>query len=152
MKQLTDKQIEEIASELELGMDCYIHKETCGLISVPNEMDHAEFYDAGLYKDELREIRKNKKSYILIEPLDTGESFKLMRDFTYTLDDEKMRDKLQLSLERPKPFAKFRYALESGSEYTNMWYEFKSKEYIKYVKLMLRFASGETFIEEDDDE
>jgi len=147
MVQLTGKQIEEIAGEIECGIDCYIHTETGEVVSIPNEL-----LDEGVFRHELEKIEKYQESYLLIEPLDPHDSFKIMEDFTYTVEDEVMKERLQTALERPKPFANFRFDLDSSPELKKKWYEYKHQKCIEHVRLMLRFLSSETILDEEIDD
>jgi hypothetical protein len=142
MVQLSEKQIDQIADEIEQGLDCYIHKETGEIISIPDEQSWDLECDDEVTDDLFENIEKDRESFILIEPIDSHESFRIMRDFTYTIDDEEVCRTLQTSLERPKPFANFRFDLDNYPDYKTKWYEYKHKVYVEHVKLMLKFVSG----------
>lgn len=149
MIQLTREQIENIAAEVELGMDCYVHIETGETISIPNEGNYD--LEGEPFQDELRKIKNNRKSYLLFEPMDSHDSFNIMSDFCYEVDDENFRDRLLTALERPKPFANFKFDLDSRPDYREKWYKYKHDAYVNYVKLMLETDSEEDIIQEDED-
>jgi len=170
MVHLSNKQIEDIASELEVGMDCYIHKKTGKYISIPNELsfgtysdiydeedeedDDDEFGDDNPFKNDMKKINEDRKSYLYIVPMDSRESYKVMEDFTYTIDDDNVRNVLQKALNRPKPFANFKYDLDDFPDFRKKYFEFKSMRYIEYVKLFLEYESDDENIDDEniDDE
>ncbi len=133
---LTNEQIKEIASELDIGMNVYVNKVTKEIKSIIN-FDHHIYAEEELWEDEINEIEKNFDSYIQFEPMDSRQAFRVMEEFVETLDNSEIRKKLELGLSLSKPFRNFKDILENYHEYRDKWFSFKEKEYIEYVKEQL---------------
>ena len=133
---LTNEQIKEIASELDIGMNVYVNKVTKEIKSIIN-FDHHIYAEEELWEDEINEIEKNFDSYIQFEPMDSRQAFRVMEEFVETLDNSEIRKKLELGLSLSKPFRNFKDILENYLDYRDEWFAFKEKEYIEYVKEQL---------------
>ena len=57
-----------------------------------------------------------------------------MADFTETVDNQKLRDKLVNSLNKSKPFRNFKWQIDNSGEYRQKWFDYKKLRYIKSVK------------------
>ena len=132
MIKLTDGQLSDIAQELEMGMVCYVHKETGELKSIPEEM-----IDEEEWEDVLNEIDNDAENYIEIEKMDSNHSYRVMERFIDTVDDKQFADRLLNAINRSKPFHNFRYELDYSDEYLKKWYAFKSQAMIEWVKEQL---------------
>ena len=142
MIKLSKKQINSIAQDLDLGMDCYVHKETGEAITIPSNLD--EFDDVESWKEELKNVKKNRDQYILIEKMDSSDSFKIMRRFMGKIANPSIRNKLMISISQNKPFQRFRDILDYNGDVLEDWYQFKQDEIERYVKRIL-----DTFDEEE---
>jgi len=132
MIKLTDDQLSDIAQELEMGMECYVHKETGELKSLPEEM-----IDEEEWEEVIDEIEKDAGNYIEIEKMDSNHSYKVMERFIDTVEDKQLADRLYNAINRSKPFHNFRYELDYSDEYLKKWYAFKSQAMIEWVKEQL---------------
>ncbi len=133
---LTNEQIKEIASELDIGMNVYVNKVTKEIKSIINFDQHI-YAEEELWEDDINEIENNFDSYIQFEPMDSRQAFRVMEEFVETLDNSEIRKKLELGLSLSKPFRNFKDILENYLEYRDKWFSFKEKEYIEYVKEQL---------------
>ena len=133
---LTDEQIKEIASELDLGMNVYVNKATKEIKSII-DFDQQIFADKELWEDDINEIESNFDSYLQFEPMNSNEGFRLMQEFVETIDDNEIKSKLELGLSLSKPFRNFKDILENYNEYRVKWFSFKETKYIEYVKEQL---------------
>ena len=132
MIKLTDDQLSDIAQELEMGMECYVHKETGELKSFPEDMiDEEEWLEV------IDEIEKDAENYIEIEKMDSNHSYRVMERFIDTVEDKQLADRLYNAINRSKPFHNFRYELDYSDEYLKKWYAFKSQAMIEWVKEQL---------------
>ena len=132
MIKLSKLQIKDIAQELDMGMNCYVHKITGETISIPGELD--EFDDNyELWEEEMKDVEENPNQYILIEKMMSFESFKIMRRFLGKVADPKLREKLMLAISQNKPFRRFRNILNYNGDVLQDWYDFKQEELEKYV-------------------
>ena len=153
MIKLTDEQISDIAQELEIGMVCYVHKETGELKSHPDEM-----MDEELWEEVIDEIDRDSESYIRIEGMDSRESYRLMERFIDTVEDKQLALRLSNAINVSKPFHNFRYELDYSDEYLNKWYAFKSNQMVEWVKdqinleMMDQYDGDDEYDEEDDED
>jgi len=130
---LNNKQISEIAENLDLGMNCYLNLKSGEIKSI---IDHDSLgeVDEELWGDDIREIEENYEDYFAFERMNSNESFEVMADFAESIDDERIRRKLMNALNRSKPFRNFKWAIDNSGEYRDQWFEFKKNRYIEYVK------------------
>lgn len=135
---LSAKQIKSIAEDLDMGMVCYIHKETGEVKTVIDTM--SEFYDStdDSWDEELAEIDRDIMSYIKLEKMHSSESFRIMADFTEEVKDQKIRDRLITALERSKPFRNFRNVLDYHDDLLQEWYVYKLERQQAWVRRELR--------------
>ena len=143
--ELSEKQVKEVAENLDCGMVCYIHKETKeikSLIDIENEWDD----NAELWEAEIKEVQENIDQYVKIEKMSSNEEFRIMERFMHQVTDEGIKDKLIEALNRRKPFRNFRNVVDYYEDYREQWFRFKEKEYCEWVRYELR----DDEMEEDD--
>jgi hypothetical protein len=92
--------------------------------------------DTDIWEEELEKIETEWTDYIVIEKLDSRESFRIMEDFAEKIDNNELRQVLQLR----SPFANFKAIVES-SKYRNEWFEFKQLRHEEYVMKMLEIEN-----------
>ncbi|HPB03038.1 MAG: UPF0158 family protein [Bacteroidales bacterium] len=129
---VTSAQINEIAQMLEGGMFVYINRETFEMEFIP---DLDDFGDSELWEELHNKVTEEWNS-LVIEPMETWESFKIMENFIYELPDKKFQQNLIEILNRKRPFAHFKAAIDN-SDYRQQWFDFKEKMYEEYVKQQL---------------
>ena len=79
------------------------------------------------------------KNKIVIEPLESHESFKIMEGFVEQVPDLSLRNKLINALNRRKPFANFKYLIDD-SAYRQDWFDFRQAWLEEYVYGLLESA------------
>ena len=138
------KLIDGIAQSIDAGLVCYINMQTMEIIEIYKEMfDVYDFDFEGKEEDEIDEVAKALKNNldkivswtkkIVIEPLYSNESFKIMEYFIGDIIPEgSFQKKLYNAINRCKPFANFRYIVDD-SEYLQDWYDYKQNYLEKYV-------------------
>lgn len=142
MIKLSKEQINSIAQELDMGMDCYVHKITGEFKSIPSNLD--EFDDNfELWKEEFKEVEENRGQYIWIEKMDSFDSFKVMRRFLGKVANPNLRQKLMIAISQNKPFRRFRDILDYNGDVLQDWYDFKQEELERYVKGFLEVNEEE---------
>jgi hypothetical protein len=132
---MTDEAINEIVGDLDLGLKCFIHKTNKTIVSIPdidNDPDGGEFW-----QDQMDEIENNSDSYVEIERMGSGESFKTMSDFAATLEASRLKDKIDEVLSRPKPFKNFKAIIDNSGPVREEWFAFKKQYVIEWVKRQL---------------
>lgn len=131
---LTAEQISDIAQDLEAGFKCFIHKETGEVKTLPDELNGNMELDEELWQDVIDEIDKDAENFIVIEGMDSHESYLLMEKFIDTVEDKQLASRLTNAINVSKPFHTFRYELDYSDEYLKKWYAFKSQQMIEWVK------------------
>ncbi len=57
-----------------------------------------------------------------------------MEDFIETVEDKRLREKLELGLSLSKPFRNFKDIIDDENEYRKRWFEFRDVRNIEFVK------------------
>jgi len=129
---MTDEQINELADNLDCGLKCFVHREKKTIVTTPDTNDPES--DSELSDNTNKEIENNFDSYVEIEKMDSNESFRLMQNFIGAVDNERLRDKLDQALNRPKPFRNFKFEVDNSGPYRQKWFDFKKQQLIEWVK------------------
>jgi hypothetical protein len=125
--------IKDIAGSIEMnGHTSYLNKETLDVVMLPDELQMA-YGDRDMFQDLIDELEANPDKYIEIQAVSSREGFELMEAFAGKLKDRNKQTKLFNSLNRPKPFRQFRYALEDN-DLLEQWYSFKDAYYEQLAK------------------
>jgi len=138
--------VHDVAESLDCGLECFINPDTLEMESVPSSM----MEDGFMFEDE--EDREAEEEFpglkhqnwdkeIEISPLESFESFKIMEAFAKIVPDEKFSDKLFNALNRRKPFANFKYLVDT-SKYRQDWFDFKQGWLEEYVFDILSAEMG----------
>lgn len=132
------KAIADIADSIDAGLKCYLNLDTLEVEEIyENELE--------LYSDDEEdndsinelEIKHFEWEHCLeVEPLESGESFRIMEAFAKNLEDNHFQNKLLNILRNRKPFANFKNAIDN-SPYRQEWFRFKKKWLENYVKELL---------------
>lgn len=128
---LSPEKIKEIASELEIGMTCYVHKRSQELLFMPDEDN--PYFDPEPWQDVIDKIDTNPQDYLEIELMDSHSSYMVMEDFADQLPDLELRKRAFRKLNQKRPFANFKYLIEN-SEFDEEWYAFKTKAMEDWVR------------------
>src|SRR5690606_21705920 len=128
---MTDEQINELADYLDCGLKCFVHRGNRTIVTTPDSDDPES--DSKL-SDDYKEIEKNFASYVEIEKMNSNESFRLMTNFIETVKDERLRDKLGLALNKPRPFRNFKFEVDNSGPYRQKWFDFKKQQLIEWVR------------------
>lgn len=129
------KLVSEIAETIMMGMICFLNPDTLEIEFIPREMisdpEGYEMITGEKYTDaEMKHLQW--QTFIEVEPMETHESFKIMEYFIDEINDHNLQGRLINSLNRRKPFANFKYIVET-SEYRQQWFEFRQKQWELYV-------------------
>ena len=130
---LTNQQIKEIAENLDCGMRCFYNIQT-GKIKSVMDVDDCIDPDEYPWKEEMKEINDNWSDYIEFEKMSSNDSFQIMVDFTEQVQNSQLQDRLINSLNNSKPFRNFKWQIDNSGEYRQIWFDFKDKRYIEWVK------------------
>jgi hypothetical protein len=128
-----------IADSIDAGLVCFLNTDTLETDDLPQQLftDPSE-YEAitGMTPEDLQPKYTQWKNYITIEPLESGESFRIMEKFTAQLNNLKLRNQLIDVLKNRRPFANFKKIVES-SVVRQDWFDFKAKYLQNYVKSII---------------
>ncbi len=135
---LTEKQIAEIAEDLDCGMRCFYNLKTFEIKTLINheKFGGLDFYDEDYLDDELdeiNEIENNIDDYFEFEELSSNQSYRIMSAFCAEIKNIDFQNKLINALNKSNPFQNFRNLIDS-SNYRDDWFAFKKKCYFQWVK------------------
>ena len=128
---MTDQQYQQlktIADDLQMGMVCYLHRQTGAVISFP---DSRQFPDTTDWQTEVDLVATDPDSYVAITPMSSRESFQIMEQFADQLSDEAFRNRLLHALGQPKPFQRFKSLVDESDPYRQQWYDFRDAKTIE---------------------
>jgi len=134
MLRLTEKQVEEIATDLEAGLQVAVHRIT-GKIKTITESGNW-FEGSEEYSDDISDYDLDE--YWEFEQMSSRDSFTIMEDFARTVDDQELRERLYNSLDKPKPFKNFKLQIDYSGDYRQKWFDFKTGRFIRFVKRQLQ--------------
>jgi len=129
------KLVSEVAETIMMGMICFLNPDTFEIEFIPREMivDPEEYEMITGEEWDSAEIKHLKwQRYIEVEPMESHESFKVMEYFIDEIDDNNLQNRLINALNRRKPFANFKYIVET-SKYRQQWFDFRQKQWEYYV-------------------
>jgi len=129
----TEKQIQEIAENLDCGMRCFYNLKT-GEIKTIIDSNSMMYTDEHLWEDEYKEIDENWGDYFEFEGLESYKSFKIMEDFAGIVKDTQLQNRLIDALNRPKPFRNFKLQIDNSGDYRQKWFDFKDMRYIQWIE------------------
>jgi hypothetical protein len=128
---LTEEQVKEITSELEIGMICFYHRPTGAIESHPDPND--AYFEAEPWQEVIDKIEADWDNYITFEKMNSREAFRVMENFADSIPDIGDRSKALERLARRKPFGQFKDYIES-SPFRQDWFDFRTQAYIEFVK------------------
>lgn len=129
---LPQETIDEIASELELGLDCYLHKDTGETIFIPSMDD--PYFEEEHWADDLDTIKKNKGYYHRLKKMNSDEEFDIMKNFANTVKDAALKEELLRVLSMKQPFQRFKSEIMTQAKVRDDWFKFKEQSYRTWVK------------------
>jgi hypothetical protein len=138
---LDDKLLNSIADQIDCGFNCYIHRETLKLISIPNLDNHPDI-EIKAWKKEKLEIENQSNQYFIFEPLEPFESFKIMERFIETVDNQNLRKRLFLALSKNRPFSSFKQVIDYSGKYRDKWFKFKHDSLVDIITDKINFLSN----------
>ncbi len=130
---LTEKQIEEIADNLDCGMRCFYNLKTGEIKTILN-FDSWIGADEEPWEDETKKIDKNWSDYFEFIGFESYESFQIMADFAESISDTGLQNKLINALNGRKPFQNFKWQIDNSGPFRQQWFDFKKMRYIHWVK------------------
>ena len=137
------KTVAEIADNIQCGFICQVNKKTVKIDSIYRENSY-ESWDYDEEEEEENETNKdnmNREDIIIISPLESHESFRIMENFVLSLDESRLKHQLVSVLHRHKPFANFNGIIHNSSE-RDEWFEFRKHALEQHVAAILMAESS----------
>lgn len=131
--------VAEVADYLSAGQVCFINTDTLEMESVPDAaMNDPEEYEAmtGETVESLGLKHDRWENCLQIDPLESHESFKIMKGFASKVPDNNFQQKLVNALNCKKPFANFKYLIDN-SDYRQDWFDYRKVWLEQYVYELL---------------
>jgi hypothetical protein len=140
---LSNKILNEIADNMEVGFKCFVHKRTHEIIAIPDEnrFPGTDINDEeNAWADDIRKIDENP-DYIEIDSMESSDSFQVMEDFALSLPDGATKIRLLTVLEGHKPFANFNHQIHNAAEEKEQWFKFRREREIEWLKNQLEWRN-----------
>ncbi len=112
------------------SFEYFLDLENGNVVVFPKDSSEDEFEEEPAESEGYnREIVENNPGrFIYVDPIESNESFEIMEDFTSTLSDDVIKDKLISALSKRKPFRHFKDALYDFPAVQKEWYKFHEEE------------------------
>lgn len=115
---LTEYQIKEFAAQKHCRFRCFVNRQTRKLVFIPDTYKNLEMNMNTLF-EENDKCEYNLDYNFEVEPLKTQDSFRMMENYTGSLDNmNKMYGKLKGELIKQKQFRNFNSEIEYSGELT----------------------------------
>ncbi len=129
---LTEKQIEEIADNLDCGMRCFYNRKSGETKTILN-FDSCIGADEEPWEEESKEIDENWDDYFEFVGFESHESFQIMADFAESVEDNRLQNRLIDALNKRKPFQNFKWQIDNSVEFRQQWFDYKKMRYIQWI-------------------
>jgi yecA family protein len=93
----------------------YFDTETGAVLNLSEDFDQAELHEI---------CEEGFGRFLRIEPMNPRQGYRIMADFVRDLPPSRLREKLQWSLDGPKPFRRFKDALREDEVIRKQWFDF----------------------------
>ena len=135
---LTKKFVNDIAQNLQCGLDSYINKETGEFRVMPND-DIMDYNDDEELVEEYKQIQADIDSYYVIRRPRSSFDYDIMESFaTDHVEDQNLREKLLDALQNRKPFRNFKAIVDYAGDYREQWFAYRQQRYMEYVEETMR--------------
>ncbi len=127
--------LNEIAQQIDCGNKAYYNPKTEELICIP---DFRSSFEEDEFKEYLPEEmeRIEDPNFQCFTPLESWESFEIMENFAYNLNEGLFKNQLLDALSKSKPFRHFKHLVDH-SDFRQAWFDFKQKELEKHIERRL---------------
>ena len=125
------KLVHDFAEMLDAGHICYLNTKTGEHIEIYHEFEDYYEEDENPFQKDFDKI-DSWESKIVIRPLQSSESFKIMNSFAEKMHDKKFQNTLVNVLNRKRPFANFKHIVDN-SDHRQDWFDYKHSWYEQVV-------------------
>ena len=132
MATLDERQINEIAEQLDCGFRAFHHKKTGELVFI---IDTCRFpaADVDAFEEENERLESNPDEYVEIEAMGSNDSYRAMTDFAEQVPDTTLQNALFRALNKRGPFREFKFVIDNSGDFRQQWFDFKNQRYIDWV-------------------
>lgn len=133
---MNDDILFDIIDLLDDGEIVYLHRQTHEILSYPDPQrwSESEYIDV-IEKVKARAVAE-PDMFVVIDPPEPRDSYHIMEDFIFTVEDEPLRNRLLEALNSKKPFRYFRATVED-SPLREDWFDFKDARMKAWLLEML---------------
>jgi hypothetical protein len=89
--------------------------------------------------DVFEEDVLDDERFVGIDPIESHEGFGWMEDFAMSQEDPRVREHLLDSLDRPKPFRRFKDALTAFPQVREAWFRYEDEKLREQARAWLEF-------------
>lgn len=119
------KLVHDITDSIGSGLVCFLNTDTMECVDFPQEiLDDLSLYDDEGKTEKEPDSINGRENTLRYEPLEPGESFKIMERFTNQLTNKQLQNKLSRALHNRRPFANFK-SIVDNSDQRQEWFAFK---------------------------
>lgn len=133
---MNDDILFDIIDLLDDGEIVYLHRQTHEILSYPDPQRWSESEYIDLIESVKARAAAEPDMFVVIDPPEPRDSFHIMEDFIFTVDDETLRNRLLEALNSKKPFRYFRATVED-SPAREAWFDFKDARMKEWLLEML---------------
>lgn len=110
----------------------FLNTVTCDFDYHPAEMD---FFpdEKNPWHEVIDKVDNICDDYILIEPMNSNQSYAVLELFADQLKSNEYGEKLIAALNRPKPFNNFDYLIHE-SDFKQEWFDFRKERNVEWVR------------------
>ncbi len=133
---MNDDILFNIIDLLDDGEIVYLHRQTYEILSYPDPQRWSESEYVDLIDAVKARAAAEPDMFVVIDPPEPRDSFHIMEDFIFTVDDESLQKRLLEALNSKKPFRYFRSTVED-SPAREAWFDFKDARMKEWLLEML---------------
>jgi hypothetical protein len=150
MSTLDQHQIKEIAEQLDCGNRAFCHKTTGRLIFIPDTLRFPDM-DLDGFDEDMDRLEEHGEEYIEIEPMQSGDAFRVMADFADQVTNRRFQAMLLAALDGRGPFAAFKQLIDNSGAYREQWFDFRNGQYIDWVarRVVARQSASSSEIDQE---
>lgn len=102
-------------------------------IGFPHEDKFAGF-DSSMWREEIQTVKNWKGKYFEIRSMDASDSFRVIEEFTESVTDTALKEKLLGAIYQKRPFAHFKALVDQSGAYRDKWFKFRDEKMIQWVE------------------
>lgn len=133
MRQITNNQIKEIASQLDCGFRCFLERTTGELVFIPDTDKYPDL-EVETWSNEIEKIESDNNDFAEIEPLESRDTYTIMAQFVVSVTDLDLKNKLISALNKRSPFREFKFVIDYSGDYRQKWFDFKNLKIQDWVR------------------